>query len=340
MSKAKPPVVPLHQLVPKQAADFYALLIEKKQASTREGKPFFTVKFRDAKRTVSAAIWADSQLFGACNDDWQIGQYFKIRGFFVEDERYGPKIEIQNIRLVNDDDRAEGFKEADFIECSRFDPEAMFVELRALAETEIKDEYLKALTLAILDEHAPRLAALPATANRFFPFPGGWLEHTLSVAKNCQWLAEKYTAHYAELQPPLNRDAVVAGAILHDIGRVAEYRPPAIPGVMPEQTVEGRLFGHLTLGRDLVHRAAMAFPELNPELLMLVEHIIYAHLSLPAWGSPQLPAVPEVLIVHHADDLDAKMEMFVRCLMNDKGEGELTEADPVLKRPLWKGRKV
>jgi len=73
---------------------------------------------------------------------------------------------------------------------------------------------------------------------------------------------------------------------------------------------------------------------------MLVEHIIYAHLSLPAWGSPQLPAVPEVLIVHHADDLDAKMEMFVRCLMNDKGEGELTEADPVLKRPLWKGRKV
>jgi 3'-5' exoribonuclease len=340
MSKAKPPVVPLHQLVPKQAADFFALLVEKKQANTREGKPFFTLKFRDAKRTVGAAVWHDSQLFGVCHDDWQIGQYFKIRGFYVEDERYGPKIDIQNIRLVSDEDRDEGFKEADFIECSRFDPAAMFVELRALAEVEIKDEHLKALTLALLDEHSPRLLSLPATANRFFPFPGGWLEHTLSVAKTCIVLAEKYIAHYAELQPPLNRDAVIAGSILHDLGRVAEYQPPAIPGTAPEQTVPGRLFGHLSLGRDLVRKAAMAFPELNPELQLLVEHIVYSHLSLPAWGSPQLPAVPEVLIVHHADDLDAKMEMFVRCLSNDTSEGSWTDTDPVLKKPLWKGRNV
>jgi len=340
MGKAKPPVVPLHQLAPKQSADFFALLVEKKQNTTREGKPFFTAKFRDAKRTVSAAIWGDSQLYGACEADWQLGQYFKIRGFFVEDERYGPKIEIQNIRVVNDEDRAEGFREADFVECSRFDSEAMFKELRVLAEAEIKDEHLRTLVLSILDEYAPRLASLPATANRFFPFPGGWLEHTLSVTKNCLWLADRYAAHYAELQPPLNRDVVVAGAILHDIGRMAEYHPPVIPGVMPEQTVEGRLFGHLALGRDLVRKSAMALPELNPELLLLVEHVIYAHLTLPAWGSPQLPATPEVLIVHHADDLDAKMEMFVRCLMNDKAEGPLTEADPVLKRPLWKGRTV
>jgi 3'-5' exoribonuclease len=298
------------------------------------------VKFRDAKRTVGAAVWHDSQLFNVCHDDWQVGQYFKLRGFFVEDERYGPKIEIQNIRLVNDEDRTEGFREADFIECSRFDPEAMFTELRTLAETELKDEHLKALVLALLDEHAPRLPALPATANRFFPFPGGWLEHTLSVAKTCLVLADKYIAHYAELQPPLNRDAVLAGAILHDLGRLVEYDPPAIPGLAPEQTVEGRLFGHLLLGRDLVRKASMAFPELDAELLLLVEHIVYSHLSLPAWGSPQLPAVPEVLIVHHADDLDAKMEMFVRCLMSDPSDGALTESDPVLKKPLWKGRKV
>ena len=84
----------------------------------------------------------------------------------------------------------------------------------------------------------------------------------------------------------------------------------------------------------------MALPELNPELLMLVEHILYAHLSLPAWGSPQLPAVPEVLIVHHADDLDAKMEMYVRCLIRDQEAGPFTGRDPALGKQLLKGRTL
>jgi 3'-5' exoribonuclease len=100
------------------------------------------------------------------------------------------------------------------------------------------------------------------------------------------------------------------------------------------------LFGHLLLGRDLVRDAARAQGDVNPELLRLLEHVLLSYLALPEWGSPRLPLVPEALILHHADDLDAKLEMYVRCLTRDRAEGPLTDRDPVLNRQLFKGRGV
>ena len=138
------------------------------------------------------------------------------------------------------------------------------------------------------------------------------------------------------LTPPINRDLLAAAAILHDIGRIAEFddRLPLRP------TVPGELIGHLILGRDIVRDAARDVPELNPELLLLLEHLILSHLNLPAWGSPRLPLIPESLILHHADDLDAKVEMYVRCLTRDVAAGPFTDRDPILGRPLLKGRTV
>jgi 3'-5' exoribonuclease len=340
VAKDKPPILPLHQVVAGQSAIFFALLIDKKRNKTRDGKSFFTLTFKDTKRTVTAAIWEDGELYAQCDKDWNIGGYYRIQARYFVHDRYGDQIDIQLIRPTNENDQAEGFKESDFAVRSRFDSATMFVELRALAEAEIKDEPLKKLTLKILDDYALSLDPLPATANKFFPFPGGWLEHTLSVTKNCIWLVERYAAYYAELKPPLNRDLVIAGAVLHDIGRVLEYHPPAIPGLAPEVSLDGRLFGHLALGRDLIRNAAVTIPEMNPELLRLLEHLVIAHLALPEWGSMRLPAIPEALILHHADDLDAKLEMYVRCLMNDKADGVLTDPDSVLRRSLWKVRTV
>jgi 3'-5' exoribonuclease len=152
-------------------------------------------------------------------------------------------------------------------------------------------------------------------------------------------LADKYISHYPELTPALNRDLVAAGAVLHDIGRAAELTVGA-PGQPPEPTVPGHLFGHLFLGRDLIHDAARDVADLNPELLMLLEHIVVTHLTRPEWGSPRLPVIPEVLILHHADDLDAKLEMYVRCLTRDTADGPLTDRDPVLGKQLLKWRAV
>ena len=85
---------------------------------------------------------------------------------------------------------------------------------------------------------------------------------------------------------------------------------------------------------------AKDIPDLNLELLELLLHIVIHHLKLPEWGSPRLPCIPEVLIVHHADDLDAKFEMYARCLTNDVSDGPFTERDPMLGRALLKARKV
>jgi len=341
MSKAKPAVIPLHKLEPgPPAADCFALLIEKTRGLTQAGKPFFNCKFRDAKRTVSTMVWGDAELYADCEANWSVGGLYKLRVIFGIHDKYGPQITIQQIRAVTEADKADGFDEGDFYERSRFDSEAMFAELVALAEAEIADAQLKALTLGLLTEYGDRLKQLPATLKNFYPFPGGWLEHALSVAKNCLLLADRYRLVYPEMTPPLNRDIVVSAAILHDIGRVAEYDPSELPGMPVELSVEGRLFTHVTLARDLIRLEAAKHAELDRELLMLLEHIVYTHLEIPSWGSPRLPAVPEALILHHADDLDAKLEMYVRCLRNDPGDGEFTEPDAVLKRVLWKARKA
>jgi 3'-5' exoribonuclease len=338
MSK-KPIITPLHQLQPGPASDFFALLSEKQKGTTRDGKPFFSCKFRDLRRTVSVMVWADSPYFAAA-ECWSPGGFYKLRGVYTEHDKYGPQVDVTQVREVTDSDRADGFREADFYDRSRFDSDTMLVELRELVETEIRHEPLRTLTLGLLDAHAEALKRLPASDQRFYPFPGGWLEHVRNVTKNCLVLTDRYIAHYPELTPPLNRDLVVAAAVLHDIGRVAELQIPDVLGQPVEPTVDGRLFGYVTLSRDLIREAALKVPGLNPELLKLLEHVVLSHLTLPEWGSPRLPAIPEVLILHHADDLDAKLEMYVRCLIRDTSAGPFTDPDPILRKPLLKQRLV
>jgi 3'-5' exoribonuclease len=337
MARSKPPLLRLSELTPGQTADFFALLADKTKGATRDGKPYYTCRFRDARRSVTLMVWADSPTFEACERDWQSGQFYKVRARYGEHERYGPQIELEIIRPATDKDKEDGFDTAQLVESSRYDVRQMFAELQELGATRIADEPLRRLVRTLLDTHAEALMRLPATRDRYYVFAGGLLEHTLAVTRSCLQLAERYAAHYMELKPPLNRDLVVAAAVLHEIGRVREFGDEA---QAPSYTVPGRLVGHLILGRDLVHEAARAVPELNADLLQMLEHIILTHLALPEWGSPRLPLVPECLIVHHADDLDAKLEMYARCLSRDQAAGPFTDRDPALGRQLYKGRRV
>jgi 3'-5' exoribonuclease len=337
MGRPKPPVLALGELVPDQLADFFALLVERTRGATREGKPYFLCRFRDRKRTVSFMVWSDGKFYEECDKVWIDRRFYKLRATYNEHERYGPQIDLLAIRPATEEDRADGFDPAEFVEHSRFDREQMFQELRALAETNITDEPLRGLVLGLLDRHADALKNRPATIGKFHPFAGGLLEHTLSVTKTCLWLVERYSAHYPDLKPPLNRDLVIASAILHDLGRVLEFNDDVL---VPQPTVAGRLFGHLFLARDMIRDAAREQGDVNPELVQILEHIIVTHLSLPEWGSPRLPLVPECLILHHADDLDAKLEMYARCLTRDTASGPFTDRDPILGRTLFKGRTV
>ncbi len=338
MAKAQPPVVRLSDLQPGQQGDFFALLAERTRGATRDGKPFYTCRFRDARRTVTFMVWSDGSWFDVCERDWREGAFYKLRANYGEHERYGPQIDVVRIREVTDKDREEGFDPTELADHSRGDPEKMFTELRGLVEAHVGDAPLRRLITTVLDRHAEPLKKLPATLNRFYPYTGGLLEHTLSVTRSCLRLLDEYAARFPDLKPPLNRDLVVAGAVLHDIGRVLELAPQG--EVTAEATVPGRLLGHIFLGRDLVRDTARELGDVNPELLQLLEHLIVSHLTLPEWGSPRLPLIPEALILHHADDLDAKLEMYVRTLTRDQAAGPFTDREPALNRQLFKGRTV
>jgi 3'-5' exoribonuclease len=336
MSRSKLPIVALSALAQDQQADCFALLAERKSGTTGAGKPYFACRFRDHARTVTYMVWVDGGRFEDCEQNWQAGKCYKLRCTYSEHEKYGPQIELHQIRLATDDDKVDGFDPLQFVEKSRRDSDEMFAELRALVETEIADDPLRKLVLHILDGHADRLRWLPGSHNKYYPFAGGWLEHTLNVTRSCLHLADKYRALYPEMPPPINRDLLAAGAVLHDIGRAAEFDDP----LTLQLNVRSELIGHLFLGRDIVRDAAREIPDLNPELLQLLEHLLVSYLNLPAWGSPRLPLIPESLILHHADDLDAKVEMYARCLTRDVAAGPFTDRDPVLNRSLFKGRSV
>lgn len=336
---AKLPLVKLHALEVQNPAAFFALLSEKVHRTTREGKPFYTLKFRDRKRAVSTTIWSDSPWFEKCETQWAAGGLYRVQGVLLDTEKYGLSLVIRDIRDVTAADKDDGFNELDFFDCSRFDSQEMFDTLLALVANECEGEPVKLLITNLLHKHAEIIRGLPASNNRYYPFPGGWLEHTLSVCKTTLWLTDHYRNQFNELHPPLNRDLILAGAVLHELGRVEEWMPLET-GQFPEPTIPGRLLGHSILARDMIRAAAAEIPELDVEFVSLLEHVVLTHLSLPEWGSPRLPCIPEVLILHHADDLDAKMEMYARCLMNDPSPGPFTDPDPVLKKPLLKQRRA
>lgn len=328
MAASPPPVGPLSALKPGDCGVFFARLVEKTRKQ-HANRPFYQCRFQAGPAAWSSVIWPDSPHFADCESVWHLGHCYKIHADLVDYEKYGPQLAIHRIREVKDEDREAGFDPASMVNRSRFEPTELLDELRLLVEA-LTHEPFRRLTLLVLDQNRDRLLIAPGSETRYHPFAGGWLEHTLSVANSCRWLADKYQAHYPDLT--LNVDLLIAGAVLHDIGRIVE-----LGGMFGnEPTVPGRLIGHVALGRDLVRDAAREVPELDPADLLLLEHLILSHLALPEWGSPRLPAIPEALILHHADDLDAKLEMYARCLARDTSTGPFTDRDPVLGKPLLK----
>lgn len=244
MSRPKIAIVPLSQLPPRQLADCFALLAERVQNATREGKPFYTCRFRDRDRSVTCMVWADSPWFDACESEWREGQCYKLRCVLTEHERYGPQIELYNIRPVNDGDRADGFDRSRLVPVSRLDPHEVLAELLHIAHEHIEDEPLRRLVVTLLDRHGPFLAELPAS-DKFYPFYGGWLEHVWSVTRNCLYLVNHYRHHYADAKPPLNRDLVLAAALLHDIGNQVARAGHETYSVMLAQPLLARLLPDL-----------------------------------------------------------------------------------------------
>ncbi len=326
------PIVTLSEMEPGQEGDLFVLMTSKEELTTKTGKPYFRVGFRDAGREVSFPIWDNSPWAADCRDRWTPGVFYKLRAVYRETD-YGSQLDIQKIRQATDADAADGFDPAICRPQSRFDPQGMFDELLTIVSQRIEDAPLRKLVESILTAHRQQLLTIPAARRNHHAYQGGLLEHTLSVTRTCVYLAEKYAEYYADAQPPLDTGVVAAGAILHDVGKIRELQQD------PEgtsYTAEGSLIGHLLMGRDMVREAAAEI-EIDAETLLRLEHLIIAHQRLPEWGSPKPPMTPESLIVHYADDLDAKYHMMQAVLSDDKNPGPVTSKKNVLYQQVFRG---
>ena len=131
MAREKPPVSRLRDLAPGHTADFFAVLGERTRGATRENKPYYVCRFRDARRAATSMVWADSAWFEACEAEWVVGRFYKLRATYGEHEKYGAQIDIHNIREASEADRGEGFDPAELVE--RALPRAVALVRAALA---------------------------------------------------------------------------------------------------------------------------------------------------------------------------------------------------------------
>jgi 3'-5' exoribonuclease len=332
MSPSAIPILSLDEILPDQEADMFVLLTAKEELTAKNGKPYFKVTFRGRNREVNFPIWDNSPWAVDCRSLWTPGVFYKVRAVYRE-TNFGPQLEIRKIREVIESDAAEGFDPNACQAQSQFNPESMFAELTAIVRERIDQPALRQLVESILTKYRAEILTCPAARHNHHAFVGGLLEHTLSVTKTCIFLADKYADYYADMQPPLNKGMVAAGAILHDIGKLREYdRRPEGAVFSPE----GALIGHMLLGRDIVREAAVGV-NIDADTLLRLEHVVVAHQRLPEWGSPKPPMTPEALLVHYADDIDAKFNMMAAVLKNDANPGPITSKKNVLMQHVYRG---
>lgn len=325
-------ITPLHELTDGQLGDFFALLADKQVQTTKDGKPYYRVTFCDAEREVSFPIWSDATHSADCRENWHVGEFFKLRAELRE-TNYGSQLEIHRIRLVEESDKADGFDPLMCAPRSRYDPEQMFDELMTIAEEAITDKAVRDLVVDIYKSNREELLLLPAAQFNHHSYLSGYLEHVLNVTRHARLLGEQYVAFYDQHDPPIQLGLIVAGAMLHDIGKLREL---ATGPAGATYTASGTLVGHVLQGRDILREAA-ADSSIDPDKLLRLEHIIVSHQRLPEWGAPKPPMTPEALIVHHADDLDAKLQMMIAAIAEEPGEGEFTSKRNALRQPIYRG---
>ena len=215
---------------------------------------------------------------------------------------------------------------ADYFPSSKRDPEEMWTELRAIVAG-FSNPHLKALLEAMLADPdiAARYRRAPAAKHIHHAFLGGLIEHVLSLCA----LAKLVAPHY----PSVDRDLLLTGVVLHDIGKIYELNYER--GF--SYSNEGQLIGHIAIALRMVADKLRGLPDFPPRLRTLVEHMILSHHGHLEFGSPKVPQFPEALLLHYLDDLDSKMECMRALVQNDRQlDGCFTGYSASLERTVLK----
>ncbi len=271
------------------------LVKSRSTAVSKNGKPYDNVVLQDKTGTLDAKIW---DLSNSGIEEFEKFDYVEISGEITSFQG-NLQCKIERARKVGEGE----YDPADYIPVSSRDINEMFAELMALVDT-IKEPHLHQLLHNIFDNEtlAKKFKRHSAAKSVHHGYSGGLLEHSLSVANNCDYFAKQY--------PFLNRDLLVTAAILHDIGKINELSE------FPENdyTDEGQLLGHIIIGAEWVGSAAKKIDGFPPVLLLELRHCILAHHGELEYGSPKKPALAEALCLSFADNIDAKMETFKEAL--------------------------
>ncbi len=290
--------------------DGFFIVLAKQQRTTKTNKPYLNLILGDKTGQLEGRIWelGDPRIA----KDFDKGDVVKARGSASRfDDRLQMKIDQLRLAQSGEVDKS------DLLPSTTYDVAVLWSQLLVSVDS-LTNPDLKRLLTTILGD--PAIAAAfreaPAARQLHHAWLGGLLEHVVSLLT----LADRVAAHY----PLLDRDLLLTGVVLHDIGKVRELSWE----IGFDYTIEGTLLGHIQMGIDMVEKAIASLPNFPDHLRTLVLHMILSHHGKLEFGSPKLPMIPEALVLNFVDDLDAKMQAvsseFEKSVREGKGPDELT----------------
>ncbi len=294
------------------------LVKSKRMGLTKKGDPFLSLTLADRSGEIEARVWERANTLSSLFSEGEILEIEGTAGSY----RGEVQLTLSDLKAVK-----EIRDPSLFIEVTKQDVTKMMLSLREVLR-KIENPQIKSLMDRFLNDSSfvQLFKKAPAAKNFHHSTLGGLLEHTLSVCRLALLVAEHY--------PELNRDLLLAGAFLHDIGKVRELGA----ATSIDYTDEGRLIGHLSLGVSMVDEKLASMEDFPEEISLRLKHLILSHHGEYEFGSPKKPAFLEAFALHLIDDLDAKMNGLGRFIEKDRQAGRWTDFNRLFDRYFLKGR--
>jgi len=294
------------------------MVIYKELRQKKDGANFLSLTLSDKTGDLLAIMWDN---FQEIVDSIEVNDFVKVRGSV---NIYNDRLQmiVQRIKKLDEDE----VNPADYLPSSKEDPEAMFQRLEEVISS-IKNPHLRRLLEQIFSngEVAGKFKLAPAAKGLHHVYLGGLLEHTLSVIDLCHMVCQ----HYQEL----NRDLLISGAVLHDLGKIDELSYSR----SFNYTDEGRLLGHILMQCQWVDKEMDKLEDFPPELRLQLLHLLASHHGSYEFGSPRRPKTLEALVLHYLDDMDAKVESMQQSISGHPTlKGNWSPFNKILERYIYR----
>jgi 3'-5' exoribonuclease len=311
----------VRDLTPDSAVRTTFLVQSKERKITSTGAPYLDLSLQDTTGVIAAKLWDYSE---RTTPAFEADDVVQVEGH-VESYRGARQLRVRRISLCPRGD----INLLDYLPRTRHDPEEMYAALLERVRR-MTEGPLRVLLLSILEDPAmaEKYKLAPAAMSYHHAFLGGLLEHVSSLIT----LGDQVADHY----PWLRRDLILAGLVLHDIGKTEEL--DFTRGF--RYSTRGQLIGHITMALEIVQARIHQIPDFPAPLKDELEHIIISHHGKLEFGSPKEPMFAEALVVNFLDEMDSKLEAVRAQYAADLDRpGDWTSRSPVLKRELLKPPK-